>query len=373
MSWTNLAEDAPDDVEACVKVLSRALGRDAADRIMKFSTCQRCWELCVPGSVCRVPHSKLQREVISSYRKRNRTYSYCRCRACHGEHTVVFGEESEPMGVDRSKFCFEGNHTLSRPREGDLRQCIPSAVSLCQQPYLQSQLDSLPDYISSLSVSRCGAGARCSHLVGTAYQGVLGLSCALPNLLAFSSDLANFEPSLGFAEMPQLERIWVEGTVLWDKFLLFNLKRLYLGRCDTNNCLPGMLSAATQLEVVILSEVYHIGVLKCASNALRNIYLKDIHDSFNITLWAPNLRSLVLPDGFGQNFAVEGCEFLRDHRLKPSLPTDYSTPALTVHRSNNIGKTVRDDLERHPNMEWGHVDWPLLTRSDWEIDVSNRS
>lgn len=108
-----------------------------------------------------------------------------------------------------------------------------------------------------------------------------------------------------------------------------------------------------------------ISKLDFASNVLRKVYLYGVYELREVSFWAPNLRSLILPRNFGQLsnpqtgqiYESQKVVFLANHDLKAALPIGYSSPRLTVNTSFGISEKIRSDVEKHPNMKWGWLDW----------------
>lgn len=160
----NIANMAPGSSDSCFQILFRALGRDPAERILQYVTCQRCWMPCTVGSTCQVEHRRSKREIVgrgrlsSNVESERLKYLNCRCTACRAELRYFFGENGRFLPLPRwSRFCFEGNHTICPLPPADNRTNVRPDASLfaLSNPNLQSELCELPDYVSSLDISRC--------------------------------------------------------------------------------------------------------------------------------------------------------------------------------------------------------------------------
>lgn len=379
VSWRNLALSPPDGLSACVDILTRALGQDMTSKILSMSICQRCWKPCSRGSTCRVPHPPSQREILGNRRDSDgRFFLVCRCKACQVEYRYFSDSSVTSSSGDGSiEWCYAGEHTLCKPRDGDLRQCISRTAEIFEDgnPNLQAELDELPNYVESLSLKQYGPDVQVSYedyVFGDSLtECSFILRAVLMNLKVLRTNLLNFEPVLSEDLTPNLEEIWIERTVLQletpsSRICLPNLKSVHIGHCSISpHYLNDLLLSATKLEVLSIVNLEDICKLDFASNVLRKVFLYGVNELRELSFWAPNLRSLILPRNFGQLSNPQTgqiCEsqkvlFLADHDLKAALPIGYSAPRLTVHTSFGISEKICSDVEKHSNMNWGWLDW----------------
>lgn len=68
-------------------------------------------------------------------------------------------------GSGAIEWCYAGEHTLCKPRGGDLRQCVSRTAEIFEDgnPNLQAELDELPNYVESLSLKQYGPDVQVSY------------------------------------------------------------------------------------------------------------------------------------------------------------------------------------------------------------------
>lgn len=341
VSPQNLTQDEPEGIDACAKVLARALGQELAERILKFSTCLRCWQSCTPGSVCQVPHPAVQREFVYEI---SHNLSYCYCRACDThfdfshEHNRVTNRQVLPKGYS---YCFEGQHTTRRPRNIDRRRCVPPIASLRESRTLQFELDALPEHVSSLAI-----WSESGHPKPSGFGEEYRLEVALPNLWRFDTDMEGFEVMLNKNLTPKLAELCLHHAHIWGEISLPDLKLVEIYFSSVEGWIKDMLAVAGRLECVNLHNVRTGKELQVASNALKEIRLAHVTDLEEISIWGPNLGEFVI----GDCESLQIISFLNEHDLKSELPTDYFIPTLKVNLISEISRAARDSLDRHPNM-----------------------
>ncbi|KAL3910398.1 MAG: hypothetical protein SGPRY_009072 [Prymnesium sp.] len=335
---------AASEVSEALRLVSLAVGEDAASHICNFLKCTRCGQPCKPGTRCRVPHpAHLCQEIGGMLGPEGMQNSYG-CRGCWSRYTVfspLDEEEGDPV-IEGPAYCFEGEHTIQPLPDDDHRRVLSDAVSLVESPNLQAEIDAIPSDTRTLTITSRGVYDDTRSFV---------LAKALPalemlQLVDVSWSTITLTPEL----TPNITSLRLQ-SVPEDCDLEIDLPKLQVVTIHfwhgVETPIYRMLDVATELEAFDSYKLW-VDSLAFASNKLHTIDLHRSDSLRSLSMWAPNLRHLGLQACYG----LDRLHFLKTHPLAALLPADHVTPTLEVNTVNaSLSASATRALNAHPKVK----------------------
>lgn len=353
-------DDGSGDAHVIAYVLSKALGVDAARRVLQFIACERCQAPCTPGTRCRPPHPIDLRHCIETTERDEKKEFNFFCGAC-GD--LLSKLEGEPH-VTGPAHCFDGHHTTRALPDSDRRRRrLPGFDPIRDGRWAQEAVDEEPDYITSLNVSSATKTPRPSELrllgramlTDTPWPG-LKIKRSFPELKELVlADLNVDEITLNEELTPQLDSISLQRVgVLRPRYSSVSchvdLPMLRKLRLESVKLRPSdithMVRSAPALETFYAQDVT-VRRLHFTSNALRTVSLHQHVKPLMLSFWAPNLELLDLSWS-----DVDRIHFCVEHPLQCFLPSDHVPPPLVVRAPHaDIARSMPTaPLVTHPNL-----------------------
>lgn len=360
----NLSKHAPGSSAEILRLISRVVGKNSAEAILSFTTCQRCWEMCTPGTICRVKHPAKCAQHVG--RRMGQKYVTYKCNACHehyrrkglyGGHDVHNYSDDGRGEMYRVHYCFQGEHMVSSLQAIDLRRGLPPIVTLLQGETLTYEIDALPASTIDLTVQPPHGfeGKRHEGFVGRPVGGgpwsweepPYFIGNGLPNLQILTVDRTDIALQFYEYTSPQLAVISLSDCHVTGVLELNNLKRLCLMDCRIDSCLLSSLENPNTLEKFAVKVCTIVGgTLTVASNALVELELIAVGILETVELWAPNIRHL----GITNCSTVRRIHFFPTHNLLgPKLPPQHTSPRLQFQVDSQMTPAAWEVLHHHPH------------------------
>lgn len=335
MRSENLTASQPDSVDGTSALLARVIGRDAAGRVMRFSTCLRCSRPCAPETVCRVRHPVCMRAPGPGW-------PVFKCVACNADYTpptFVDGRRVEAEESD-ADYCFVGEHTLCPLRERDDRRSVKPRTEIFESELTQEEIDELPDYVQMLTITAEPPYSAKEYKLARHFPELESLC-----VRSRHSDGLELDVVLNDELTPKLEYLFLSTGDLRGEISLSNLVTIKVDDFEIGACIDGLLSAATKLAVChIKNGLRNVTELHVASYVLESLDICGASQLAEITIWAPNLNLL----GLEHCNSIERISFGRSNELEAFLPPSYIPPTLRIYLTSEIADTARDALAAHP-------------------------